>query len=333
MSSNTANRAGASGPPLVILTPVFNDWAPLKMLLAQLDSVLYEKALEAQVIAIDDGSTTPYDPRFPGNSFKAIRRIEIVRLRRNLGHQRAIAIGLAYIHDQVACETVVLMDSDGEDDPRDVPRLLERYRQEGGEKIIFAERKRRSECWTFRFFYALYKLLHYLLTSRGVRVGNFSVVPAVRLDSLTVISEMWNHYAAAVFKSRQPLDMIPTARAKRLVGTSKMNFVNLVTHGLSAISVYGDIISVRLLVMSIVLGGLAAIGVGTVVGIRLLTDLAIPGWATLSAGLLMIILLQTVMFSLIFSFIILNSRQAASFLPCRDYFHFLGQRKVVYEKA
>lgn len=333
MCSNTTGEAVASGPAVVILTPVFNDWASLKLLLAQLDSVLYDKAIEAQVIAIDDGSTLPFDARFPGDGFKALRRVEIVRLRRNLGHQRAIAIGLSYVHDRVACEAVVLMDSDGEDDPRDVPRLLEKYRQEGGEKIIFAERKRRSESWTFRLFYSLYKFLHFLLTSRGVRVGNFSVVPAARLDSLVVISEMWNHYAAAAFKSRQPLDMIPTARAKRLVGTSKMNFVSLVTHGLSAISVYGDIISVRLLVMSIALGGLAAIGLGAVVGIRLLTDLAIPGWATLSTGLLAIILLQAIMFSLVFSFIILNSRQAASFLPCRDYFHFVGQRKVVYEKA
>ena len=75
---------------------------------------------------------------------------------------------------------------------------------EGWTKIVFAERAKRSESLAFRVFYGLYKLVHRVLTGQGVRVGNFSVIPRARLASLVVVSEMWNHYAAAAFASRQP---------------------------------------------------------------------------------------------------------------------------------
>ena len=92
-----------------------------------------------------------------------------------------------------------------------------------------------------------------LLTGIPVRVGNFSVIPAAQLRRLVVVSELWNHYAAAVFKARTPKATVPTARAPRLAGRSRMNFVDLVTHGLSALSVHSELIGVRLLVVAAVL--------------------------------------------------------------------------------
>jgi hypothetical protein len=158
------------------------------------------------------------------------------------------------------------------------------------------------------------------------------VIPAVRLASLVVVSEMWNHYAAAVFKSRQPVALVPTQRGQRLDGKSKMNFTNLVIHGLSAISVYGDTIGVRLLVATSVLIGLAVAGLVGVVAVRLLTHLAIPGWTTFTAGTLLVVLFQAIMFSFIFSFIILGERQGSTFLPLRDYRYFVGTVKTVYQR-
>src|SRR5262249_10223862 len=157
---------------------------------------------------------------FPGRKFQALICIDILHLRRNLGSQRAIAIGLAYIEENITCGAVVLMDSDGEDDPRDVPRLLAKYQQEAGKKIVFAGRARRSESFLFRVFYLLYKVMHIVLTGRRIRVGNFSVIPRSHLRALVVVSEMWNHYAAAVFASQQPFVIVPTTRARRLAGES-----------------------------------------------------------------------------------------------------------------
>ena len=332
MVSPHTSEIDASGPALVILLPVFNDWVAAQKLLAQLDRVLTEGSIEARVLIVNDGSTIAPMMTFPGCDFQALVCVDILHLRRNLGHQRAIAIGLAYLEEKSACHAVVLMDSDGEDDPCDVPRLLEKYQQEAGQKIIFAERTRRSESTLFRVFYWFYKVVHILLTGRSIRVGNFSVIPRSRLSCLVAVSEMWNHYAAAVFTSQQPFDTVSTTRAKRLHGQSKMNFVKLVAHGLSAISVYSETVGVRLLLMAALLITLLLIGITTTMALRLLTDLAIPGWATSATGILLTLLLQTIMFAFVFSFVTLAGRSSTTFLPLRDYGYFVGGVETVYKR-
>jgi polyisoprenyl-phosphate glycosyltransferase len=309
---------------IVILIPVFNDWASLQELLPLLDQELSGSGMDADVLVVDDGSLMDADGLDDADSFHAIRRIDVLRLRRNLGHQRAIAIGLSYVEDCLGASAVVVMDADGEDDPADVPRLLARLREERHQKVVFAERSRRSESITFRIFYLFYKVLHFALTGKSVNVGNYSAIPRRRLSSLVVVAEIWNHYAAAVFRSRQPHCMIPTRRGRRLCGRSSMNFVSLVAHGLSAISVYSDVVGVRLLVMSILMAIVTAGGIVAAVIVRLATDWAVPGWASYTVGILLILLVQAVMAAFVFSFAILGSRHGSTFLPRRDYSFFIG---------
>ena len=318
---------------ITILLPVFNDWAALRKLLAQVDPVLAEHQLSVHVLVVDDGSTQAPPPGPLIDQALAIDQVEVLHLRRNLGHQRAIAIGLAHLEaERPACQLVVVMDSDGEDDPHDIPRLIARTEQLDRYAMVFAERTKRSESLLFQVCYHLYRLCHRILTGRGVRVGNFSVIPRRRLSSLVATSELWNHYAAAAFTSRQPFETIPTSRARRLDGRSKMNFVGLVIHGLSAISVYSDTIGVRLLLATLVMMGLDLALLGATLGIRLTTNLAIPGWATTVFGVLLIILLQATLFLFVFSFMILAGRNAASFLPTRDYIYFIGSKREVYRR-
>src|SRR5262249_7603317 len=108
------------------------------------------------------------------------------------------------------------------------------------------------------------------------------------LDTLSVMPELWNHYAAAVFRSKLPLKTVPIPRGHRTSGTTQMNFVALVYHGLSAISVFGDIVGVRLLLGSLVGALLAGLAIFAIIAVRFMTDWAIPGWATYSVGLLAI---------------------------------------------
>ena len=306
---------------LMVLIPIFNDWDATKIVVQRLSSVFQSHCINACIMLIDDGSTiqVPIDflnPTIPES-------VQVLHLRRNLGHQRAIAIALAYVKEHVACCAVAIMDGDGEDDPDAVPRLFEKFKQEGGLKVIFAERAKRTENLLFRICYILYRKIHLLLTGIQVRVGNFSIISAAAIDILVVTSELWNHYAAAIFKARIPIDMIPVHRARRICGQSKMNFVSLVGHGLSAISVFGDTVGVRLLIAS---GAMIVIFLSlllVVLGIRIFTLLAIPGWATSALGLILVVLFQMVMMSVFFVFMTLNARQGTNFLPIRDYRYFI----------
>ena len=312
-----------AGSGFLVLIPVYNDWTAVAVLLNQLDTVLTTSGLAARILLVDDGSTDAVPSEFGDRSFDALEEILVLSLRRNMGHQRAIAIALAYAYEQLSPRAVVVMDGDGEDSPDDVPRLVERLAANSDNVVVFAERRRRSESLWFRWCYALYRWCHLLLTGIPVRVGNFSIVPATQLERLVVVSELWNHYAAAVFKARIPHDTIPTERARRLSGPSHMNFVGLVAHGLSALSVHAETMGVRLLVLTMV----AVLGIGTLIGavvaVRFLTPFAIPGWATTATGILAVLLIKGASLAVMFSFLVLHGRSQPSFVPLRDYSLFI----------
>jgi polyisoprenyl-phosphate glycosyltransferase len=319
--------AGSVRPGLVILTPVYNDWEVLRLLLAQLDAVLSSAGETADVVAVNDGSQQA--PTLNGLSLAGVRSLSVLHLRRNLGHQRAIALGLAYVEAKLPCAAVVVMDADGEDCPQDVLRLLNESRKQPGDKIVFALRERRSEGVLFRAFYTIYRWVFKGLTGQTIRVGNFSLVPRSLLRRLVAVSEIWNHYASAVQRARVPCVYVPTDRGKRLAGNSTMSFVSLVTHGMSAISVHAETIGSRMLVLALLFGTGILFAMGVVVAVRFLTDLAIPGWATFAFGLLSLMLLQTVFIALFFAGTVLHGRNAYTFLPSRDYEHFVDMLEAI----
>ena len=316
----TVGRADPRAP-FIVLMPLYEDWDALPLLLAHLDVALAGHGMTCDVVVADDGSrSTPPAPTILPASFPAagVRSVTIVRLGRNLGHQRAIAIGLAYIHAAHPGTTVVVMDSDGEDAPEDVPRLMEASR-EAGSCLVFAARSQRSEGWLFRMLYRVFRVVHRVLTGTSISFGNFSVVPGPLLPRLVILSELWSHYPAAAIKARLPLVTLPVRRARRLRGRSRMNLIALILHGLGAIAVHGDVVGVRALVAMLVATVLIMMGIGAVVTVKFATDLAIPGWATYAVGLLVAILLQTLLLALVFVFVTLNNRSYSTFIPRRDY--------------
>jgi len=321
--STMAGHAGRH--TLLVLIPIYNDWPAVALLLPGLDRVLAAAGLIADVLLVDDGSTVGPATRWLAEDWHALGRVEVLSLRRNVGHQRAIAIALAFVHQHLSPEALVVMDGDGEDAPEDVPRLLACLHQSAQSPVVFAERTRRSESLTFRVFYALYRWAHLLLTGIPVRVGNFSVIPFQQLRKLVVVSELWNHYAAAVFKARLPRASVPTVRAPRLAGRPRMNFVDLVAHGLSALSVHSELIAVRLLVVAAILGALLPSGLVAVLAIRFLTPAAIPGWTSTAVGLLLILLFQVFAFASLFAFLVLHTRSQPTFIPLRDFDYFVDQ--------
>lgn len=317
---------------LVILLPIYNDWDCLHILLGQLDQNLAENADSVQVLIVDDGSDLPAPKLRVNVPIRHISRVDCLRLRRNLGHQRAIVIGLTYIYKTLPCDAVLVMDADGEDKPEDAARLVRHLKKTGGKQVVFAERVRRSENLLFRVCYLAYRGLHWALTGIAVRFGNFGIVPFSHLEALSVVSESWNHYAASIIKARIPFTSVPTNRGNRIMGQSKLNFVGLVAHGLSAISVFSEVVGVRAILFTLLLVSLALVLLVAVVGIRVFTLLAIPAWATNAIGLVLVIVLQMLAVAVSLTLAIFFSRNSFSFLPVRDYQYFVGGVQTLYER-
>src|SRR5262245_39744319 len=165
---------------VVVLMPVFQDAAAAAIVIGQLRRTLAGYN-DLSIVVVDDGSNPPIacgdvSSQSDGTS-AAGDEVTIVSLRRNVGHQRAIAIGLAYVSGQLKPDVVLVMDGDGQDRVEDAGALIEACHQSRGTQIVFARRMRRVESLLFRALYRAYRDLHWLLTGVPVQFGNFSAVP------------------------------------------------------------------------------------------------------------------------------------------------------------
>jgi glycosyltransferase involved in cell wall biosynthesis len=307
-----------------ILMPVYNDWEAVTKLLRLLNDKLSEAGHLSELLLINDGSTVPCVPaNLAIEELGNFPSAEMITLGTNVGHQRAIAIGIAYLASREPSHDVVIMDSDGEDKPADVPRLIAAADSEPAPRIILALRSKRSESAVFRLGYAAYTLLFRLLTGSGIRFGNFSFIPAEFLTRLARTPELWNNFAATVIKSRLPRTSISTARGSRLGGASTMNFVALVLHGLGAISVFNDVVAVRLLCVSLAFAFACGVLIFGIIMIRVFTMWAIPGWATVAIGIATLLFTNALLFAVTFVFFTLSNRTTNVFVPARDYEAFV----------
>jgi polyisoprenyl-phosphate glycosyltransferase len=316
---------------VVITMPVYEDWDAALALCQKIDQVFQRHpSLLVGLLLVDDGSvlsTIPHELPFRP---EAIESISILVLRCNLGHQRAISVSLAYMQQHWKGDAVVVMDSDGEDRPEDIPVLVEAMSKAPRPTAVFAERGKRLENAMFRFSYHCYRILHHVVAGRDIRFGNFSVLPWSHLDSLVVFPELWNHYAATFIKSRLPYNRVRSQRSVRLSGQSRMNFLSLVIHGVSALFANQEVVGTRLLIMNFAMSIALLLLICVVVGMRLFTNLAIPGWTSTVLGLLLILLGQSFAASFLLIFSIMMNRSHLGYLPIRDYSYFVSRETTLY---
>jgi polyisoprenyl-phosphate glycosyltransferase len=310
---------------LGLVTPVFNDWASFAILMHQISQSYRRDFAEFEVMAIDDGSTEPAEPMDAIVGGKScIRSISVVELATNLGHQRAIAIGLVIMARRTDVDAVLVMDSDGEDRPEEIANLIEAARANPG-AIILAERSKRSESIGFKVGYFFYRLLFRILTGQRVSSGNFSIIPFSSLCGVTHTPTLWNNLPATLIRSRYKLVGVPTVRGERYAGRSKMNLISLITHGLSGIAVYVDVIFVRLLVASFALIAFAATAILAAFGYKMFTNFATPGWATTVISAFIIIMLQAAIFMVGTTLVLLAGRSQYPMVPALDWTRFVKE--------
>src|SRR5665213_3069703 len=109
---------------ILIVTPVLDDWPSFGTLVQRISDCFTGTNDTVQVMAVDDGSRVQPEAgstRLPENS--CITEISLLHLAANLGHQRAIAVGLSRVARREDVDIVVVMDSDGEDRPEDIAAL------------------------------------------------------------------------------------------------------------------------------------------------------------------------------------------------------------------
>lgn len=275
----------------IVIIPVYEDRHSARLLLKDLAKSLDDFYL----IAVDDGSTLlPIDVQ---DLEDADVQGEVLYLSTNVGHQRAIATGLNHVAKNYPDQRVVILDSDGEDKTSDIPCLFDALQRENVD-IIVAKRGRRSERPAFRFFYFIYKLVFNLLTGRNIDFGNFMALTPGAAKRIAKMQEVWIHLAATILISRLRVSSVITDRGQRYLGSSKMNFVSLVLHGMRSVMVFAEDVLVRLGAFC-VLFALFAVSSFIVILLMKSFGYATPGWVTMVSGFLLVILFQVGILTLV----------------------------------
>lgn len=295
----------------IVVTPVYEDADVAQRLFYEINKEFGEKAY---IVAVDDGSLSSVV------NTEAISKVGlkgvVIKLKRNVGHQKAIAIGLSYVSENLSDQRhVVVMDSDGEDIPSSISFLIEELNKKDGD-VAVASRKSRVETLKFRAFYLLYKSVFKLLSGRVINFGNFMALKASAVNRLVTMPELWTHVAGSVLLSKLRVSYCSLDRGPRFAGQSKMNFVSLVLHGFRGLMVFAEDVLVRVGIACIVVAFVSV--VGGVLAILLKTfGFATPGWFSIVMGILILVFLQTAVLTLI-SLMLTGSMKGAP-TPVVDY--------------
>jgi hypothetical protein len=292
-----------------VVTPVFEDTEAATRLVKELRDVLGDSAY---VVAVDDGSIRY--PVKPDLISGAGLRGAVLRLKRNVGHQRAIAVGLGFVADRIPGVPCIVLDSDGEDVPATIPQLTCRLASPEIDAAV-AQRKSRAETLRFKAFYVLYKLLFRLLTGRRIGFGNFMAIKPAAVRRLAVMEELGTHVASAVLLSKLRIALCPVDRGRRYAGQSKMNFAGLVLHGIRALMIFTEDVLVRTGIMCVVVALLSVAGIVASILLKSF-GYATPGWFSVALGILVLVLMQTGALTLI---ILLLTGVARGNLTSADY--------------
>jgi len=226
----------------IILMPLYNDWKSVSKLLEQIDSQTNIWDTEVSIVIVNDASTEErVNLKF---DFKKIKKVKILNMKENIVHQRCIATGLIYISENEDFDHVIVMDADGEDRPEELNDFFNKAK-ENPSMTITGNRFKRSEGPIFRFLYEVHKILALILTGKLIKFGNFSCVPKNHVKELIKKPYLWNSYSSSIIKTIKERTFIKSIRGIRYVQPSKMNFLGLIFHSLSIISVFRNEVIMR----------------------------------------------------------------------------------------
>ena len=239
--------------------------------------------------------------------------MHVLRLRRNVGHQKAITIGLSYLQDKILDSSkVVIMDSDGEDRPETIDDVIKKLDNDLFDVVVSA-RGKRVESLKFRLFYQIYRWIFKFLTGYSICFGNYMAMKSDAMKRLLTYSELSTHIAGTVILSKCRIHFVPIDRGPRYAGQSKMNFSGLVLHGLRALMIFSDYVLVRIGLASIISIGFIGIVIIAIVALKSI-GMATPGWFSILLGILIILSIQLAAFVLMFLVQSSDKNQSSEFV-------------------
>lgn len=215
-----------------IVIPIYNEELLIEELIKRTFNAVSKFTSEFEIILVDDGSQDNSLVKLIQHN-RLEKRIKIVQLSRNYGHQAAYTAGLSI----AVGEHIVMMDGDLQDPPELIEEMYNKLKENNTLDIVYAKRKTKKE----RISRGIMMLIFHKIFKKIIKidsaddVGNFSVFTKEVKDAILLYSEKTRYLPGIRFHIGFSQDFILFDRDERFAGKAKMNVSKLFSLALDAI--------------------------------------------------------------------------------------------------
>ncbi len=216
---------------VAIVIPVYNEASVVEQFHTHICAVADEMPHQFTFYYVDDGSTDGTEKSLGTLAIKD-RRVKVITLSRNFGHQAALSAGL----DCAEGDVVISMDGDGQHPPEMIPQMLNLIKQ--GYDIVQTQRMDEAQPasfkkWTSGLFYRL------INTISGTRIlpgaADFRALSRRAVDAIKSMPEYHRFLRGMVAWIGFPMVILPYQPVKRISGQSKYSFRKMFDLAMNAI--------------------------------------------------------------------------------------------------
>ncbi|KFG69888.1 hypothetical protein JH26_08490 [Microvirga sp. BSC39] len=264
-------------PDISFVVPVYGSPESLPLLCERVANVCRSLGMSHEVILVDD--------RCPRGSWAVIERVVEqdshvigIRLTRNFGQHAAINAGLL----RVQGEWVVVMDCDLQDQPEELPSMLE-VAKSGPYDVVRARRGIRQDPLhrklLSKLFYSSFSFL--TNTHQSPEIANFGLYRRRVIDAINSWQEESKYFPAIIEWVGFSQTAIPVSHGARFAGNSSYNFRRLFRLGLNVVVGFSDRPLKLLMLLGLVMA-VCSFGLILLVLIAsLFGEFTAQGWASL----------------------------------------------------
>lgn len=267
-----------------VVTPVFNEQENIEVFYQEVCKYMSALPYSFELVFVDDGSSDA-TPAILDRLVQKDSRVRAILLARNFGHQVALTCGL----DNADGDAVITMDGDMQHPPEMLPTLIKKW-EEGFEVVqtirLSTEGVSLFKSLTSGIYYKLINSMSKVHIQEGG--SDFRLLDKKVVESFRLFKERARFIRGMIGAIGYRQAQIEFVAPKRFAGTSKFSLGKMLHFALDGITAYSKLPLRFAFYMGLVFGIISLGLTAHVVYIKLFTEEAVPGWATISASILLL---------------------------------------------
>jgi glycosyltransferase involved in cell wall biosynthesis len=288
-----------------VVIPIYNEEAVIDELVRRTITAIESFVTDYEVIFVDDGSKD--------NSLAMLlsyreknKRIKILSLSRNFGHQAAFTAGLEYSHGDI----VAMMDGDLQDPPELFTEMYKMITEEGYDVVNGRKRGRKGNMRRNLYTFLFHLLFNRITETKNIdNAGNFSMMNRDTVNALLSMKEKIRYIPGLRSFIGYKQGFVDFVRDDRYEGNPKMSVSKLCSLASDAIFSFSRF-PIRLCLYLGLIGTVVFLAAGIYVLIARALQFAIPGWSSTLLSIYFLGSIQLVFLGILGEYVYRNYKES-----------------------